>query len=208
MTNAGVRGFPSGSGAVPDGAVTGVKLAAPLGWGKLASGLYYFASGTNSVTTSATLTNGTLRVHPFYVPNACVLSRIGADVTSAGDSGSKYRLGIYADNGSGYPGTLVLDAGTIAGDSNTVQEITISQALDPGMYWIGGVVQVVTVTQPTIRVINAVTMPYVALGTSAPTAGQVHVGYQQGSVTGALPPVFTSTVSGATPVPRIFVKIT
>jgi hypothetical protein len=189
--------------------VTGVLTygGATASDGVLASGLYYFTNQANSVTTSATLGVGTLRVSPFYVPNTVTLSRIGAEVTSAGEAGSKFRLGVYADSGSGYPGALVLDAGTINGDSNTVQEISIDQALQPGMYWIGGAVQVVATTQPTMRVFNAVTFPPIAIGTSAPTAGQLVVCYQQGSVTGALPATFTATISGATPVARTHVKV-
>jgi hypothetical protein len=207
VTNGGVFGFPSKSGAVPDGAVSLAKLSAPQVYGYLATGNYYYATGSFNVTTSATHGVGTLRLQPWFVPNACTLAKIGAEVTSAGDSGSLVRLGIYADDGTGFPGQLVLDAGTIAGDSATVQEISISLSIRPGMYWIGGAVQSVSVTQPTLRVTNGPTALLNAwAGTSTPSSGGSIGGVSKTSVTGALPSVYTSpSVAGS--VVRTFVKI-
>lgn len=203
MTNQGVVGFPS----TADGSITATKLAVPLAWGKLVSGNYYSTASQGSATTGV-WTSGQLRLAPFWLPNAVSLSKIGAEVTSAGDAGSVVRLGIYGDNGNGYPGKLILDAGTIAGDSNTVQEITISQALTPGLYWIGTASQVITVTAPTLRAINTgPAYPWMTLGTSTPSSNTSIVGYTQSSVSGALPAVFQTTpsvVSGAT---RVFIKV-
>jgi hypothetical protein len=210
VTNQGLTGFPSGaSGAVADGSIPLGKLASPGGWGRLASGRYYYthAHSSNGLTVSSTLTNGTLRLVPWIVPNAVSVSVIGGEVTSGGDAGSKLRLGVYADDGTCYPGRLLLDAGTIAGDSATVQDIAVNLQLVPGLYWIGGVVQLVTVTQPTVR---ASTMPSPVLlspGTSTPAAGQNLNGYSQGSVTGALPGVFNSSITVSSTSPRIHVKI-
>ena len=96
----------------------------------LKSGLYYHTLQPQSGTATATPTAGVLYVAPFFVPSAVTLIRIGAEVTTGGSAGAVVRLGIWSDTGSGYPGALVLDAGTIDGTSATVQEITISQA-DP-----------------------------------------------------------------------------
>lgn len=208
MTNGGIGGFPSGaSGAVGDGSISAAKLAAPMGWGKIQSGYTFVFSPT--ATGNSTLTTGVLRLGPAFIPNPITLLAIGAEVQSAGEAGSKYRLGIYADNGSCYPGRLVLDAGTIAGDSNTVQDIAINQALAPGLYWFGGVTQVVTVTQPTMRITNAPpsTGPWLSMGSTAPSAGGTIAGYQQTGVTGALPAVFTSTLTLSTAAARVHVKV-
>jgi hypothetical protein len=176
--------------------------------GSLASGQYYHPVSAGSSGTSSTLANGSLRVAPFFVPNSVTLSRIGAEITSAGDAGCKLRLGIYADDGTGYPGALVLDAGTIAGDSVAVQEITISQALSPGLYWIGGAVQLVTVTQPTVRTTGTWTPPVsIRAGTTIPSAGASMIGYVHGSVSGALPSSFTATVAPAGSTPRTLIKV-
>jgi hypothetical protein len=156
------------------------------------AGSYVFLPNATNTSTSATLGVGTMRAVPFYVPHALALDRIGAEITSAGDAASKLRLGIYATGANGRPSTLVIDAGTIAADSATVQEITISLPLGPGWYWVAAAVQVVTVTQPTVRTAAAGSfgiMPVTHLVT--PTAGQVTSGYIQTSVTGAFPATMT-----------------
>lgn len=178
--------------------------------GGLASGLYYQATPSVSLSVITTGT-GTFRATPFVVPRAVTLSRIGLEVTVAGDVGSLVRLGIYADNGSGYPDALVLDAGTVAGDAVGVAENTISQALTPGLYWVGAVAQNVTTTQPSIRGIattSGATAPQMPLSTSTPATNSLSsVGFAGLSITGALPSTFPSTVNVSTSAPRIFVKV-
>jgi hypothetical protein len=193
--------------AVPESQVTGlVADLAARSLRFLRSGLYHRTVPAASLTTSATLGVGTLRLAPFDVPRAVTLTRIGAEITSAGDVGSKFRLGIYADDGTGYPGALTLDAGTIDGNSATVQEITINQLLAAGRYWVGGVVQGVTVTQPTLRTVSIATID--AGSASLFTAAQTVYGFAQGSVTVALPsPSFTVSVSGSGAMPAVFVKV-
>src|SRR5688500_9696138 len=91
------------------------------------SGLYYAPNGTLSTVAPS---NQQMRAMPFIIPNALTLDRIACETTVDGEAGSVVRLGIYADDGNGYPGALVLDAGTVAGDGGAaVKEITISQAL-------------------------------------------------------------------------------
>jgi hypothetical protein len=196
------------SADITDGTITAADLTAPLGWGYLASGNYYITAAQSSAATSSAQGNGTLRLSPWMVPNSCTISRIGASVTVIGDSGSKVRLGIYADSGSGYPGALVLDAGTIAGDSATTQEITVSQALTAGLYWIGGAVQIAPSTQPTV-VVTSGAPPFfgpMTAGTGTPSSTTAVVAYTQASVTGALPANFTASVAFGGSALRVFVK--
>ena len=175
--------------------------------GRLLSGHYYLPICQNTQTSAQTGT-GTLRLAPWVVPHAVTLSRIGGEVTTIGDVGSKYRLGVYADDGTCLPGALVLDAGQIAGDSATVQELTIDLTLQPGVYWTGGVTQAVTTTQPTIRVTSTGwDGPFLLpLGSSAPTAGMTASGVLMTGVTGALPSTFTYGASGSS-APRVHVKV-
>jgi hypothetical protein len=171
------------------------------------SGSWYSAS--NNASTSASLGNGTLRVAPLYIPNACTLAAIAAEVTGAGSTGSVVRLGIYNDNGSGFPGSLLLDAGTINGTSATVQSISISQALGPGLYWIGGVLQGAPVTDPTLRTCNVSMLAAGQFGIAAGTAptGTAIVGYQQTGITSTLA-TWTGTLANSTgTVPRVMVKV-
>lgn len=175
----------------------------------LQSGDYYFVpsvAGLGAATPSA----DNLRCVSEYIPNAVTLDRIGAEITIVGDAGSTYRLCIYGDDGVGEPGALVVDAGAIAGDSATVQELTISTALNPGVYHFCGVAQNVTATQPTIRALatasSGMRVPKSA-GTVIPTAGLAIAGYSQGSVSGECPANFTANPSISGLSPRIFVRV-
>lgn len=196
MTNKGFVGF-----AQP------AAQPAPQVAGFLTSGAYYFTSSPFAVSTSSTQGVGSLKLMPWIVPNACTLSRMGAEVTSAGEAGSLVRLGLYADNGAGLPGLLVLDAGTIAGDSNTVQEISITAPLQPGLYWAAAVVQNVSVTQPTMRICNSpANIQNIYTGTSIPSSSLGVGCLTKSGVTGALPGSITSPATGGAGA-RTFVKI-
>lgn len=171
---------------------------------QLRSGTYSFTS--DGLPGTGTLTNGTLRVHQWKVPNAVTLTRIGAEVTTVGDAACTVRLGIYADAG-GYPGALMVDAGTIAGDAVAVAEKTISTALAPGLYWIGAVAQGVATTGPTMRCTSTQAFgTNVGAFTSIPGANGSTLGYTISSVTGALPSTFTAGGTSTITIPRTFIK--
>jgi hypothetical protein len=166
------------------------------------AGLYYATAGT---TTTTSPPNQSLRVTPLYVPRALTLDRIGLDVTTAGQAGAVIRLGIYADDG-GYPGALVLDAGTIAGDAVATPEITIAQALAIGVYWLGACVQNAATTQPTVRALAGGQLVFPA-STGTAAANTSGAGFQQTNVAGALPATFTATPSGGITCPRVVVRV-
>lgn len=174
----------------------------------LPSGSYAFPISTNNTSTSATTGNGNFRCAPCFLP-AMSITRIGGEITAAGTAGCTYRLGIYADAGM-TPGALVLDAGTIAGDSATVQEITLGSTLvlTAGWYWLGGVLQGTPASQPTVRTIASPPTPGFLLTqtTTIPGSGATSVGVLAGGVTGALPGTFgTAGVTGSAP--RLFFKL-
>ena len=170
------------------------------------SGNYFFPIGGGATSTN-TLPNGFLYLSAWDLPNTVTLTRLGIDVSAAGDAGSKIRLGIYADTGAGYPGALVLDAGQLLGDSATMQELTISQTLSAGTYWIGAVGQSITTTAPTVRMASGYTPHYpMGVGTSLPGANTAISSYSQSGVTGLLPSTFSSTVSANPRAPRLVAK--
>jgi hypothetical protein len=70
----------------------------------------------------------------------------------------------------------------------------------------GGVIQGVTVTQPTIR--TGIWGPFAVGTTTLPGTNDNDIGYDQGSVTGALPGTFQSTRGRSSATPRIGVQIT
>lgn len=186
------------------GNAQGAPLLASAPW---QSGRYYFAPNVTATSTNSALGNGSLRFVPFYLPNAVTLARIGGEVTVIGDAGSTIRLGIYADDGTGKPGARQIDAGTIAADSATVQEVVISLALAAGIYWVCGAVQGVTVTQPTVRTLATPVVLGVDAGAVIPGAGANPQSYLLAGVTAALPASAAAAVVSTGIVPRIFVKV-
>lgn len=175
----------------------------------LRPGQYFLpASQHNATGTSATLGVGNLRVVPWVVRRPVTLATIGAQITVAGEAGSKVRLVLYADDGTGRPGALVIDAGQLDGTVVGAAELAASVVLAPGVYWLGAVVQSVTTTQPTlVTVTNWVPPIPVPLGTSLGVmAGLAAVGSQQTGITGAAPATF-AVAGGSGSAARLFVKV-
>jgi len=174
------------------------------------NGNYYFVNSGQAASTSAALGYGTLRVTPFTVPGTTSVSKLFAEYSVAGDAASVIRMGIYADNGSGQPGALLVEGATqpSVGGTPAVVETTASATLSPGIvYWIGAVNQG-TGTQPTIRTVSAGAMPDIvqfAQGASLPAAAQVSIGYSVGGVTGSLPNPF-GTPNATAAAPRVGIK--
>jgi len=75
-----------------------------------------------------------IRYTPFVVSKEMTLDKISMEISTIGTAGSVVRIGIY-NSVNNLPDTLVKDAGTIAGDSASVQEININEVLSPGLYW-------------------------------------------------------------------------
>lgn len=73
----------------------------------------------------------------FYCHATTTFTRIGLRVTTL--AAGNCRLGIYKAGGSGIPGALVLDAGTFSTGTTGDKEITISQQLVPGLYFLAAV---------------------------------------------------------------------
>jgi hypothetical protein len=167
-----------------------------------------FATKSGAYTTTPYSNIGTnnpgvgyIVVTPYIVPAAFTAIRLGLKVTGASASGGLIRLGIYNDNGSMVPSTVLVDGGTIDATSATYQEVTISQALSPGIYWLaalqlvqGGTYQAHTTTIP---------MPI----TSTQAASQISGYADNGGNSGALPTFPGITYyQVALAVPHILVK--
>lgn len=175
------------------------------------SGCYHQLTPSPTVTTDNTLGWNIVRVMPVVVPNRVTLSKLGAEITAAGAAGSLLRLGIWADDGTGFPAALVADAGTIDGTVVGVQEIgSLAVKLKPGLYWAGAAVQGGTTgTQPTVRTLSNIASLRTMLtnGTTSPAAGAIAAqGYSFSGVTGAFG-AWMSTVSPTSTCVRIFAKI-
>lgn len=162
----------------------------------------YFGRGGNATTQVASL-NG-LNATPIHIKSG-TLTRIGVEVTSAGSAGSVVRLGIYGPSATTqYPGSLILDAGTIDGTSATYQEITISQAVS-GWVWLVSATQVATCT---LRAVTGSASGDLLVGYSSATNATANsaVGYLAAGVSGALPSTFPAGADGTAALPKVVVK--
>lgn len=111
------------------------------------TGWWYRAPGDGAVGANATGTVGRGFFVPFVLAVAKTFDRIGIDVAVASGATGVARLGIFANSASGTPGTLILDAGTVAVDTTGGKAITISQLLQPGLYWLAVAGQVAGTVQ-------------------------------------------------------------
>jgi len=105
----------------------------------LRTGIYYGPTGLTGTDATGTLVQDREYGVRFELEEAKTFSRIGIHVTIA-QPASVVRLGIRQDD-YGMPGTLVLDAGTVASTSTGFKEITISQPLTIGRYWLTATIQ-------------------------------------------------------------------
>jgi hypothetical protein len=102
------------------------------------TGRYYIGELDGAGTDDGgTLTNGTAYMAPFRVGGGGQsFDRIACVISTAGAASSVVRLGIYASDANGLPGSLHLDAGTTAADVTGDKTITISTTLSDGLYWL------------------------------------------------------------------------
>ena len=185
---------------------TTARLLAPVAY---TSGQYYFCNSVANPGASATLGNGTVRLTAWLVTQQFTLSSMFCEFTAQGDSTSVFRIGIWSDDGTGKPGTVFLDAGTVSTfGTPAVMEITgLSTVVTPGLYWVGGAVQGVTSTQPTMRVTNTNFTPFPGpLGASLPAVGTSAIGLAATGQTGAFSTISSPTVVGSAA--RIGFKVT
>lgn len=144
------------------------------------------------VGSPVALIQNEMGVVPVTLQRAAKVDKLSVNVTTAAASNSM-RLGIYADNGEGYPGALVVDGGTASAATTGAKTVTFATVtLPPGTYWLAYVLQggtgaavsglpLTAVDYPSVSEVNALTgrMPI-------PTA-----------VTGALPAAWAYASDGA-----------
>lgn len=100
------------------------------------AGRYYHAGVINNPQSygTGTYAHDFLRAYPVYFPRAVTIANLATYVNS-GVAATNIRIGIYNDDGTFYPGTLVVDGGNIATTSSGQKEATVTQALSAGLYW-------------------------------------------------------------------------
>jgi hypothetical protein len=166
-----------------------------LALNKYEAGHYYTLPIIGTTTGAANV--GNLVAYPMYFPTINI-DRIGCLVVTGGGSGSLGRLGIYYPSLTAcYPGQLLLDAGTVSVSATGNREITISQSLSEGFYWLAYLADTVVGSAPVVRqhssYINR-NAPITSANTNFQTGSFFRIGSQP---SGSLPSTFPA---GATDV--------
>lgn len=175
----------------------------------LVAGYYY---GTKfALTASFTMVLNRQYFLPLIVSNKTAVTATKINIATAATflGTAVVRLGIYSDD-IGQPLTKVLDAGTVSCTAaNTTYEVTISQSLPAGLYWMSMCMQTAATTSAFAGVAASTNAPnpYMTAGTTA--SGAVGgMGWRQDSITGAFADVTkTNLVLLATSAARIAVFI-
>lgn len=148
---------------------------------------------------TGTIAADTMCAAPFLVGRGVTVDRIALAVTTAAADCSIH-LGIYAADEDGRPGTRVLNAGAADASTTGTREITVSQALQPGLHWLvvgakGGAPGVAMLTGGGGLLVQQDTL-----------TGTVRIGYGGTFADATLPAEFgTPTLSSQ--VPRILVRV-
>lgn len=133
------NGKAADDGRVTDLATaTNTRLAEARGFGatrKWWSGWYYGPPAPALNVAASNPSQSTQAWVPLWVPHAVTVDRIGMEVTT-GLAGPTVTLGIYDSTVGDEPGDLILTAGTIDPSTQGFKEITISQTLSRGLYWL------------------------------------------------------------------------
>ena len=95
---------------------------------------------------------GLMSLIRFSVLAPITVSMLAINVTTAGGGSAVFRMGIYAaDKYNGRPGSLVVDAGTVSATTTGRKDLSFTQSLQPGIYYVAWVAQDWTGTRPDCR---------------------------------------------------------
>ncbi len=206
------------AGATPESEAASLSQIANMMGGNvpLVAARFYGLPAGSTPGTLLTVT-GTLYAYPYYIPGPSTIKTIAIDTTT-GQTGGAAFVGIYADNGSGYPGTLVSTSNNttalIATSGAAVQTYTPTSniILQAGWYWLASIFTASS-TFPTVADISALYTPLsTQLGSDtalhlAAASGQAATGISvaatYGTLTGINAGVFptgaTLTLNAGTP---------
>lgn len=153
------------------------------------SGRYYCGQETAYLLSTVAAPRDILYAYPFIVPIQQSFDRLSVAVTT-GQTGGIGELALYEDNGSVYPGDLVVESAELDFSSAGVKEQVISETLDPGLYWL--VLWHDTYPNPSFRAINYNYNYPGLLGYVSPNDTRPYLWYQvnQSYSVGAIPDPF------------------
>ena len=204
----GIQGIQGIQGDKGDTGATGpAGNVRPLISGKWYT--YEWAGGSISALSFTPL-EGRLMSAALNVYQTITIDRIGIVLSTYGSTGSVLRLGIYNDSGFYSPGTLLLDAGTVAGTdtgSGTTRTISLnSLQLQTGTYWLAIVHQGGSSTRASVYGTSNSSGDSRVYPSSDNPISATFSGYRRSSVTGALD-VYNDWVPNSSNLPLLSVRV-
>lgn len=187
------------AGAIPETEAASLSQIASMMGGNLSMAASRFYGLPTGATPGTLLTvTGILYAYPYYVPAPSTIKTIAIDTTT-GQTGGAAFIGIYADNGSGYPGNLVSTSNNtvalIATSGAAVQTYTPASniLLQAGWYWLASIFTA-SGTFPTVADISAT---YTPLNTQLGSDTALHLAAASGqAATGISVAATYGTLSG------------
>lgn len=150
-------------------------------------------AGTDHLGSQATANSGTRAISanhlfalPIYFGQAKGVDTIVFNVATAAGAGALARVGLYEDDGSLYPGSLLVDGGTVAVDSTGYKVVTFESVTTPAnkVVWLA----IVSDSTPTLS--TAVGTRSDFLGAATLAQGRHNWGYRVNFTFDALPATY------------------
>lgn len=166
------------------------------------AGRYAYVAGSGATGTVSPSLNQ-VRYQPCPVDIGFTWDTINIEVTT-GVATSVVRIGLFADAGTGLPGALITDYGTVSAAAAAVMTITPAspvQFQSRTLYWIGTIVQVAGASA--FRAQNCAN-PLILPNSTGVTTAAINA-YTENGVSGSFNP--TATPGDASGAPRIMLHI-
>ena len=158
--------------------------------GTLPIGYYYNGLRTTTTTLGVSRVEDRLFAWPFVIGGNVSINRLQHRIGTIGSAGSVFRMGLYADNGNTYPGSLLIDSGQLLGTINTVQTVNFTQVLCQGDFiWLAFIFGGGAVTQPSLTCYQSNGIANV-LGTREDLSSNNLTAYEAVLAYGALPATY------------------
>ncbi len=164
---------------------------------------YYTSPTAGTALTTGALTANRMYAIPLIITKGTTIDQMAVNFTAGSTTGTA-EIGIYNDDGNGYPGSLFVDCGSVNTSTGTVTcASNLPVSMDTGLYWM------------VLDGSNGVTVRSFAVGSLIPILGTSSTLPATGSfgwsvvfTKGALTSTFPSGagVITAVPIPAVFVR--
>ena len=162
------------------------------GHAKMIPNQYYYPNWHQSTGTNSTGV-GYFYATPIIIPNTITVTSINFEVvtSSSAGAGGAAKVGIYSSDSNNQPNSLIIESASVSTETAGIKEITMSQSLKAGVYWLALAWQV-NVTGLTYRYVTSVA-PYVSKSSNFSSTSVFSNCYLQTGVTSSMPATYSST---------------